>query len=500
MNTGDGVVFGLRQNLSSRRLDASSRGTSRLAGNISCSRANVSTARFWVLLLWLLPPGLSAQRINHAGRILGAAPVVTNAVLFNTPQADDIISRMQILPANNAWNEEVSRRPLLTNSAPMMSQIVADLQSTRRTVRAFYEMNFVLVPSNQALVPITFDLYGDESDPSPYPIPSTLPVETWPHDTPSNYTLYDWQRDLYQDGGDRHAIIVQPSSGNIWETWQTVMLVTNGQTNWHAANGAKFNLNTNGLRPAGWTSADAAGLSMFAGLVRYDECQRGVVEHALRVIVARTRRSYIYPATHAASTDTSPNRPAMGQRLRLQSSFVIPSTWSVEEKAVLTALKKYGALVADNGGFFSLSVAPDHRWSSTAFSHLSSVSVTNFEVIQTTGVNEGPRSAGAPAVDAGPDRDVSLETPVALQAQVVYTNAQPLTLAWKLYSGSPMVTFTSTNQAATTATFHAPGDYTLMFSAENGVHAVAYDAVVITVQSNASRPLAPTGLHIISVQ
>ncbi len=449
---------------------------------------------------WLmLASDLSAQRINHAGRILGPEPVVNTATLFNTLESDVIVSQMQILPVDNAWNEDVSRRPLLSNSAAMVSQIVADLQSTRRNLRAFYEMNFVLVPGSQPLVPITLDLYGDESDPSPYPIPSQLPIETWPHDTPSNYSLYDWQRDIYQDGGDRHAIIVQPSSGDVWETWQTQLVLANGQTNWHAANGAKFNLNTNALRPAGWTSADAAGLSMFAGLIRYDECQRGVVEHALRVVVARSRQSYLYPATHHASSDTNPNRPAMGQRLRLKSSFVIPSTWSTEEKALLNALKKYGALVADNGGFFSLSVAPDHRWSSSAFSHLTSVSVTNFEVVLGTGSNEGPRSPGAPRVNTGPDLAAAVDTLIELNAQVVYTNTPPLAYLWRLSSGPASVTFSSTNQPSTTVSFPSPGEYVVMFSADNGVHAVAYDALTITVGAG-QRPSAPTSLRIVASQ
>lgn len=459
----------------------------------------VSTARYWLMAWLMLPLGVGAQRINHAGRILGAEPSVTTATLFNTPEADDIVSRMQILPADNAWNEDISRRPLLPNSAAMMSQIVADLQSTRRNLRAFYEMNFILVPAGQPLMPITFDLYGDESDPGPYPIPSLLPIETWPHDTPSNYTLYDWQRDIYQDGGDRHAIIVQPSSGDVWETWQTQLALANGQTNWHAANGARFNLNTNALRPDGWTSADAAGLSLFAGLVRYDECQRGVVEHALRVVVARSRKSYLYPATHYASSDTSVNRPAMGQRLRLQSSFVIPPTWTTEEKAVLIALKKYGALVADNGGFFSLSVAPDQRWSDSAFAHLSSVSVTNFEVVQATGPTEGPRSPGAPRVELGPDIAVLAGTAVALSAQVSYTNAPPLTYQWKLYSGPAAATFSATNQSSTTVTFPVAGEYIVMLSADNGIHAVACDAVTITVGAG-EKPLAPTNLRVVATQ
>jgi hypothetical protein len=466
--------------------------------NGSCSATGVSTVRLCILLWLSLPWGLGAQRINHAGRILGPLPLVTNAVLFNTPESDDVVSRLQIFPPDNAWNEDVSRRPLLTNSAAMMSQIVADLQPSRRGIRAFYEMNFALVPPNQPLVPIVFNLYGDESDPSPYPLPSILPIETWPRDTPSHYTLFDWQRDLYGDGGDRHAIILQPSSGMLWETWQTRLSVVGGQSQWQAANGAKFDLNSNTLRPEGWTSADAAGLSMFAGLVRYDECQRGVVEHALRLVVAKTRRSHIYPATHHASSDTSPNRPAMGQRLRLRSSFVIPPSWSTEEKAVLVALKKYGALVADNGGFCSLSVAPDQRWSSSAFSHLSSVSVTNLEVIQSTGISEGPRSPGTPVVNVGQDRIVRMGTSVSLVAQVNATNTLPLALEWRLYSGPSAVTLTGTNQSTATAVFHALGDYTLMFKADDGVHTPAYDALVVRVTSAAPPP--PLNLHVLYVR
>src|SRR5947209_12735998 len=149
---------------------------------------------------------------------------------------------------------------------------------------------------------------------------------------------------------------------------------------------------------------------MFPALVRYDECQRGMVEHALRLCVPKTRREYIYPANHYASSipATSTNYPAMGQRLRLKASFVIPSGWTIEEKAVCYALKKYGALVADNsGGFFSISVCPDDRFSSNAFDNLATIDVSNFEVIQTTGPTEGPRSTGAPAVNAGADQNIN---------------------------------------------------------------------------------------------
>jgi hypothetical protein len=428
---------------------------------------------------------LRAERINHEGRILGALPVVTNAILFNTTNADAVLAAMQIFPVTNPWNEDISQRPVLANSDAMIAQITADLSSTRRTLRAFKEMNFVLVPDAQPTVPINFFDYPDESDldggPYPnglYPIPGNMPIETWPSEL-NGLTLQQWQQDVNNDGGDRHAILVQPGSGYLREMWQA-KLVGN---NWEASNGAKFNLNTNGLRPAGWTSGDAAGLPMFPALVRFDECERGGVEHALRIVVAKSRKEYIYPATHYASTTaaTQTNVPAMGQRVRLKSSFVIPANWTKQEKAVLTALKKYGALVADNGGFFSISVTPDDRWPAGCFNHLTSIGLTNFEVIQTTGPTQGPRTAGAPGGNAGADQSAFVGVPLALAGAVNYTNAVPIAVQWKRYAGPTNVTFANASLTNTTVTFGAVGLYTLMLSASNGVHAVAYDAVVVTV-------------------
>ena len=339
----------------------------------------------------------------------------------------------------NPWNEDISRRPLLANSAAMITQLKSDLSSSRQTLRPFYEMNYVLVPDNQTRVTIQFVDYPDESDldggtfpNGSYPIPSNMPIETWPRET-GTLTLQQWQMDVTNIGGDRHGIMVAPGVGSIWETWQ-MKLTTSG---WQASNGAKFDLNSNALRPAGWTSGDAAGLPMFPALVRYDECERGVVEHAVRLCVPKTRREYIYPANHYASSipATSTQYPAMGQRFRLKASFVVPGTWTIEEKAVCYALKKYGAIVADNsGGFFSISVCPDDRFSSNAFDNLSTIDVSNFEVIQTTGPTEGPRSPGAPIVNAGADQTIS-----ALNATLTGSVVDPsgtATILWKLYSGT----------------------------------------------------------------
>lgn len=452
---------------------------------------------FLTLLCWFA--SVRAERINHVGRILGALPVVTNSILFNTTNADAVLSAMQIFPVTNPWNEDISQRPVLPNSDAMIAQITADLASSRRSLRAFKEMNFVLVPDNQPTVPIHFFDYPDESDldggifPNGlYPIPTNMPIETWPSET-GNLTLSQWQQDVNNDGGDRHAILVQPGSGNVREMWQAKLV----GSSWESSNGAKFNLNTNGLRPAGWTSGDAAGLPMFPALVRFDECERGEIEHAMRIVVAKSRKEYIYPATHYASTLTGANYPAMGQRVRLKSSFVIPANWSKQEKAMLTALKKYGALVADNGGFFSISVTPDNRWPAGCFDHLNTVGITNFEVIQTTGATQGPRSPGAPTVNAGADLTAFTGVPVQLPGYVNCTSTIPLVVQWRRYSGPTNVTFVNATQTNTTATFNTPGVYTLMLSASNGIHAVAYDAVVITVSPAITMTLTKSGATLI---
>jgi hypothetical protein len=431
------------------------------------------------LLVWFaFPPCAAAERINQEGRILGPLPAVTYAILFDTNNADAVVSAMQIFPVTNPWNECISNQLVLSNSAAMIAQIVMDLHTNRAVLTPEFEMNYVLVPDNQPFVPIQFVTYPDDSDLNGgtypyglYPIPSNMPIESWPVGT-GGQTLYQWQTN---SGGDRHSIVVQPGAGYSWETWEAQLV----GTNWQAANGAVFNLNTNGLRPAGLTSGDAAGFPMFPALVRYDEAERGMIEHACRLVVAKSLKAYIYPATHFASSITNGNYPAMGQRLRLKSTFNVLTGWTKEEKAVLAGLKKYGAMVADNGNYFSISITPDDRWPPGCFNDLTGISATNFEVIQTTRPNEGPRSPGAPVVNAGPDRTVPVGVPVTLSGVVIYSNTPPVIL-WKQYSGPGTVTFGNAAQTNTTATFITPGVYTLELSAADGVHAVAYDAAVFT--------------------
>ena len=460
--------------------------------NMDCSKQIV------IFAAGLLTSTTFAERINQEGRILGPSPVVTNSILFNTTNADAIVSGMQIFPATNPWNEDISHRPLLPNSDAMIAQINFDVPAANRKLRLFQEMNYVLVPDNQLFVPISFlHGYPDESDLNGgtfpnglYPISSNLPIEGWPSQTGAQ-TLQQWQQT--DDGSDRHSITVQPGNGWIFETWRTLR---NG-ANWSATNGAMFNLNSNDLRPDTWTSGDAAGFPMFPALVRYDECERGMVEHACRLVVVHTRNQHIYPATHNTSGYTSTNYPAMGQRLRLKAGYAIPTNWTKQEKALALGLKKYGAMVSDNSSsFFSISITPDDRWGN-AFSNLASVGIgiTNFEVIQTTGPTEGPRSAGAPAADAGPDQTTSVVQPAQLRG-FISSPGPPTTNQWSLYSGPGTVMFGDAAQTNTTASFSAPGVYTLMLSADDGVHAVAYDAVVITVTQAISLAIARLGTNV----
>ncbi len=424
-----------------------------------------------------------AERINQEGRILGPPPEVMNSILFNTTNADAVLSAMQIFPVTNPWNESISNRPVLVNSAAMITQINSDVGSSHRKLLLFQEMNFALAPDNQPLVKFSFaGGYPDESDLNGgtfpvglYPIPTNLPVEGWPA---NGVTLA--QSQTVDDGGDRHAIMVQPGAGFIFESWRALRIATN----WVATNGAIFNLNSNALRTDGFTSGDAAGFPMFPALVRFDECERGMLEHACRLVVVKTRSQHIYPATHDAGSVSAAqtNYPAMGQRLRLKAGYVIPANWTKEEKALLLGLKKYGAMVSDNSSsFFSISITPDDRWGNV-FNNLSSagLAITNFEVIQTTGPTEGPRSPGAPLTVAGGDQSIVFGQPAPLQGVVIFPGAPPA-VQWKQYSGPGTVTFGNAAQTNTTASFSAPGVYTLILSADDGVHAVAYDAAVITV-------------------
>ncbi len=282
-------------------------------------------------------------------------PKFAGPVMFDTPEADAILSALEVFPADNAFNQLVDDWPLHPNSKNIVASIGAD-----KPFRYNPDMAFVIVPPHQPRVDVKIVEYPDESDAGPFPVPENIPIEGWPvayqRDSRSQLTLAEVQRRPTKYEGDRHAIIVDPTNRMFYEFF------TFGKTadGWAAGQSSIFDLKTNELRPDGWTSSDAAGLPIFPAVVRYDELQRGIVEHAMRMTVRRSRNSYVYPATHFASQLADENLPRMGERLRLRADFDF-SEFSPPVQAILKGLKRYGMIVADNGNDWAISVTPDPR-------------------------------------------------------------------------------------------------------------------------------------------
>jgi hypothetical protein len=230
-----------------------------------------------------------------------------------------------------------------------------------------YGIPYVVVDSTQVKLPITFTEYGDESDPGPYPIPLNAPIEGGA-----------------SSDGDRHVISVDKDACKLYELYHAYPTTTG----WEAGSGAKFDLTSNALRPDGWTSADAAGLPIFPGLARYDEVAAGHIDHALRFTVQRTQKKYIHSAAHYASSSTDPNLPPMGLRLRLKADYDI-SGYTGQSRVILEALKKYGMILADNGGNWFITGASDPRWNDEDLNQLKTVPGSAFEAVTTVEPNGG---------------------------------------------------------------------------------------------------------------
>ena len=291
-------------------------------------------------------------------------------------QSSPQIAGCPVFPANNAWNTPVDTLP----RHPASDTYVATMGASRGVHPDFgtvYEgapigIPSVTVPGSQPKVAVSFD-YDDESDPGPYPIPPNPPIEGGA-----------------SSDGDRHVIVVDRDNCVLYELFYAFPEA--GGT-WSAGSGAIFDLRSNALRPSGWTSADAAGLPIFPGLVRYDEVAAGEIAHALRFTAPQTHRSFVWPARHFASSLTGTQYPPMGLRLRLKAGFDV-STFPPPVQVILRALKKYGMILADNGSAWFISGAPDSRWDDDMLvGELARVKGADFEAVDTTSLMLLPDSA-----------------------------------------------------------------------------------------------------------
>jgi hypothetical protein len=293
-----------------------------------------------------------------------------------------------VLPVDNAWNTPIDTLP----RHPSSDAFIATIGATRGVHPDFgtvYEgapigIPYVTVPGNQPRVRVTFD-YDDESDPGPYPIPPNAPIEggAW-------------------SDGDRHVLVVDRDNCILYELFHAY---PQPDGTWEAGSGAVYDLRSNALRPAGWTSADAAGLPIFPGLVRYDEVAAGEITHALRFTAPQTHRSFVWPARHFASSLTGAQYPPMGLRLRLKASFDL-SGFSPPVQVILGALKKYGMILADNGSSWFVSGVPDSRWNDDMLvGELARVQGSDFEA-----VDMGSLMVTS---DSGAAKQETVENPVA---------------------------------------------------------------------------------------
>lgn len=293
-------------------------------------------------------------------------------------------SGCSILPANNIWNTRIDSLPLAANSASYISSIgfAATLHPDFGSgdwppdTDSPIGIPFVEVDASQSLVAINYTAYGDESDPGPFPIPSAAPVEGGP-----------------SGDGDRHVLVVDHAGCRLYELYRAFPQ-TDGS--WNADSGAAYDLNSNALRPDGWTSADAAGLPIFPGLVRYDEVAAGLIGHAIRFTAPSTQRAYVWPARHFASSITDPDLLPMGQRFRLKASFDIFG-FSPEIQVILTAMKQYGLILADNGSAWYISGAPDERWNNDMLRELKAIPGSAFEAVDVSELQVSPDSGEAGA-------------------------------------------------------------------------------------------------------
>jgi hypothetical protein len=300
----------------------------------------------------LVPPSLAAL-VVLALAVPGAAHRLAKA------------PRCPVLPASSAWNQRVDKLRVAPDSDTLVASIGLNAGVHADFGSGLYDGGPIGIPSTtvgkaQRRVPVSFD-YADESDKGPYPLPANAPIEGGA-----------------KSNGDRHVIVVDRDACRLYELYDAHPVA--GGARWRAGSGAIFDLRSNKQRPRGWTSADAAGLPILPGLARPDDLRAGSIDHALRFTAPRTRKAFIPPARHFASSSDDPALPPMGLRVRLKASFDTTG-FPRQARMVLTALKRYGAILADNGSPWYLSGSPSSRWNNDDLHALGRVTGRDFEVV-----------------------------------------------------------------------------------------------------------------------
>jgi hypothetical protein len=317
-------------------------------------------------------PGFAVTRVLIALHItLYASLTLGDPLPPKTPDLGENASLhgKPLFPPDNPWNRDISTAAVDARSDALIASIglKKSLHPDFGTTYAGNPMGipYIIVAGTQAKVAIKYTAYGNESDPGPFPVPAAAPIEGGPNSK-----------------GDRHVLVIDRDNWKLYELDRAFPTAAG----WNADSGAVFDLTKPMDRPAGWTSADAAGLPIFPGLVRYDEVmEQKAINHAIRFTVVKSRRAYVPPARHFASNQQDPNLPPMGMRVRLKADVDL-TKYPPECQVILTALKRYGMIVADNGGDWFISGAPDPRWNDENLSALKRIHGGDFEVVRMEGI------------------------------------------------------------------------------------------------------------------
>jgi hypothetical protein len=319
----------------------------------------------WFAVGAVLTAGLITLALAGKAAGVGPYPALSSCSVFPDPPAS-LSPRAPSLATEAAWNQDVSKAPRDPHSAAYIAYIDShggdhlhpDFGSPRP-----YGFPYAVVAAGQRKLPIHYTAYGDESDPGPFPIPPKTPVEGG-----------------NGSDGDRHVLVVDRSTCKLYELYRA-FYVARPHPHWNADSGTEWDLGSAARRPEGWTSADAAGLPIFPGLVRYDEVAAGHLDHAIRVTFDSTRDAWVHPASHCAGDTSNPSAPPMGLRLRLKASYGL-GNFSGPAKTIAEAMKRYGLIVADNGSNWFFSGSSDRRWDDENLNQLKRIPGSAFEVVK----------------------------------------------------------------------------------------------------------------------
>jgi len=333
-------------------------------------------------------------------------------------------------PTDNLWNKDISSAAVDSNSANYISYIGASVGLHPDFGSGEYNGSYMGIPytvvnSSQSLIPINYTAYGSESDPGPMPIPLSAPIEGYPN----------------PGTGDRHVLVLDNANCFLYELYSSYPQ----SSSWNADSGAVWDLLADEQRPYTWTSADAAGLPIFPGLVRYDEVASGAIKHAIRFTLQNSSAGFTPPASHWASTTSNANALPMGARLRLKQSFNI-SSFSATNQVILNAMKKYGLILADNGSSMYISGAPDDRWSNDDLHNLGQVTAADFDVIQISPLYTNSN------VPSGPNPQITSFTASATSVAA----GTPVTLSWQVTGASYVIISPTVGVTRATSTIVSP--------------------------------------------